>query len=354
MKCKLTFLTFILLVIFSGCTSYNFEQNIIIKEDLNQSSNYDNSTIISKFDISKLTIERLETDGRVYIKNSNNLPITIFNLSIIDGDNYICGGLRNITYNVVIPASDMIYINSNCNEDLVLNEAYSVVLITENKVVSVTTIARAGENYNSNINVSIEPETENIISIERLETDGNIYVKNHNNHPVTIYNLSISEGNNYICKGLRNITNNVIPANEIISIYSNCDEELIFTNAYDVVLSTDSSVISSTHIARAGQNYNSNINVTIELEPENTLTIERLEVDGSVYIKNHYNTNLTISNILIKDFEEVICNGTGTVISSDSIGELDFNCNINLTREEEYNIVVFTQDGIYSAVLIAR
>lgn len=98
--------------------------------------------------------------------------------------------------------------------------------------------------------------------------------------------------------------------------------------------------------------YQSGINVKVEQQSRagSSITIERLESEGTVYIKNLGVTEIIGATISIPDTS---CQDGNIDISSQSVNDVKLS-NCNLIEGKDYPVVAITDTGVFQATMIAR
>lgn len=100
------------------------------------------------------------------------------------------------------------------------------------------------------------------------------------------------------------------------------------------------------------ERYQSGINVKVEQESQtgSSITIERLEASGTVYVKNIKNNQVEI-NVKIPNTS---CNENSKgLIESQSVGNVKLE-GCDMIKGKDYDVVAVTESGVYQATMIAR
>ncbi len=109
-------------------------------------------------------------------------------------------------------------------------------------------------------------------------------------------------------------------------------------------------------------NYQSQINIDVErgVNSGSSIIVERLEVDGFVYVKNQDNKNVTILDSKLSllsnksDVPGCSRNADVTIIPGVISSFIVSDTTCSLLRNEIYGITLITNSGVFRSIMIAR
>lgn len=102
--------------------------------------------------------------------------------------------------------------------------------------------------------------------------------------------------------------------------------------------------------------YQSTVQVKVEGQATASVTIDRLENDGRVYLRNGETTNVNITEVKITQGSDTCTNDTEVEFGQTvfQYTTLDGASACNLTEDESADVVAISPSGVFSATLIVR
>ena len=102
--------------------------------------------------------------------------------------------------------------------------------------------------------------------------------------------------------------------------------------------------------------YQSGLNTQIEQQSQSgsAITVERLEADGTLYLRNSGSSDVTVESVDVSaasGYSGSCSISSNFTVSANSV--TNQSCG-SLTQDSVYNVVVQTPDGVYSEEEIAR
>ena len=103
--------------------------------------------------------------------------------------------------------------------------------------------------------------------------------------------------------------------------------------------------------------YQSGLNAKVETQSNagSALTVELLQTDGAVYVKNSGTDDISVSNISVTTSSGAYnnCSATGTA-SGSSVTTFDVGTCSSMTSGASYGITIVTSSGVYRSTQLAR